>query len=148
LKELFRGDIRVAVTAYYRQIQLMTSNEKPDIIGHLDKIKMYNRDRYFSEEDPWYLDLVDETLELIRDTGCVVEVNTRGLYKKRSNTFFPGPVILKKMHHMNIPVTRSSDAHKPHELSLGFDEGRKQLLESGFQSMLTRTTMGWKEIPL
>jgi len=148
LQELFGGDGRKAVTAYYRQVQEMIATQKPDIIGHLDKIKMYNRGRYFQENDAWYINLVDETLDLIRDSGCVIEVNTRGIYKKRSEALFPGPEILKKIHRLNIPVTISSDAHKPHELSLYFEESREILAEIGFTGTWLMTGEGWKEIAL
>ena len=148
LQELFDGDGRKAVTAYYRQIQEMITTQKPDIIGHLDKIKMYNRGRYFQENDPWYVNLVDETLDLIKDSGSVIEVNTRGIYKKRSETLFPGPEILKKIHQLNIPVTISSDAHKPHEISLYFEETRKLLKELGFKETWLKMGEDWTEVSL
>jgi histidinol-phosphatase (PHP family) len=125
----------------------MIITQKPDIIGHLDKIKMYNRGRYFQETDPWYVNLVDETLDLIRDSGCVIEVNTRGIYKKRSEALFPGPEILKKIHALKIPVTISSDAHKPHELSLYFSETREILAKIGFKGTWMKSREAWKEIP-
>jgi histidinol-phosphatase (PHP family) len=143
LTEVFGGDAKAGVTAYYRQLQEMIQNEKPDIVGHLDKIKMYNRGRYFSESDSWYVSLVDETLELIKGQGCVVEVNTRGIYKKRSETTFPGPEILKKINDLNIPVTISSDAHKPNEISMYFGEARALLLEIGFKNQVLLTKSGW-----
>lgn len=148
LKEIFSGDARKAVTAYYRQVQEMIVTQKPDIVGHLDKIKMYNRNRFFSEEESWYVKLVEETLDIISNAGCVIEVNTRGIYKKRSETFFPGPEVLKKVHERNIPVTITSDAHKPHELSLGFEEARKILMELGFKATWLKTTKSWKEVPI
>lgn len=146
LKEVFQGDAKLAVTSYYRQLQSMILDHQPDIVGHLDKIKMYNRGRYFSENDAWYINLVDETLDMIWETGCVVEINTRGLYKKRAETFFPGPEILKKIKRLNIPVTIASDAHKPHELSLCFDDAYQTLKQIGFETIVTRDAEGWKEI--
>ncbi len=137
LAEVFGGDIRKAVSAYYLQIREMISGEKPEIVGHLDKVKMYNRDRYFREDESWYQALVEETLSVIKENGCIVEVNTRGMYKKRSASFFPGPAVLKRIHQMNIPVILASDAHKPHELSLFFDEATLILKEMGFRSLLT-----------
>lgn len=148
LKEIFSGDARKAVTAYYHQVQEMIVTQKPDIVGHFDKIKMYNRDRFFSEEEPWYVKLTEETLDLAASAGCVIEVNTRGLYKKRSETFFPGPEILKKVHERSIPVTITSDAHKPHELSLGLEEAQKVLMDLCFESTWLKTADGWKEVPL
>jgi histidinol-phosphatase (PHP family) len=148
LKGIFSGDSKKAVTTYYRQVQEMILTQKPDIVGHLDKIKMYNRDRYFSEEESWYMKLVEETLDVAFGASCVIEVNTRGVYKKRSSTLFPGPEILKKILVRNIPITLASDAHKPHELSLYFEEARKVLVDLGFKSNWMKTTAGWKEISL
>jgi histidinol-phosphatase (PHP family) len=148
LISVFGGRIRDAVTAYYHQIMEMILSDQPDIIGHLDKVKMYNRNRYFREDEPWYEKLVDEVLDLVREKGLTVEVNTRGIYKKRSDSLFPGPGILKKINRLNIPVIISSDAHKPQEISLGFEEARKTLSELGFGSTWLKTAEGWKEIPL
>ena len=148
LQEVFNGDIRKGVTAYYGQIREMVAGHKPDVVGHLDKIKMYNRGRYFSEDDAWYVRQVDETLDIIEETGCIVEINTRGLYKKRSDTLFPGPAILKKLLARNIPVTLSSDAHKPHELSLLFDETKDLLSGIGFRDLMNLTPKGWESVSL
>ena len=148
LNDVFKGDAKAGVTAYYRQIMEMIQNEKPDIVGHLDKIKMYNRGRYFSESDGWYLSLVEDALEMIRDAGCIVEVNTRGIYKKRSETTFPGPDILKKIKNLNIPITITSDAHKPAEISNYFAEARIMLKEIGFKNQLLLTRTGWVEMDL
>jgi len=146
--KVFGGDGRKAVTAYYRQMQEMISVHKPDIIGHLDKVKMYNRGRYFSENDTWYVKLVDETLDLAKESGAVVEVNTRGLYKKRSDTLFPGPAVLKKIQERNIPVTVSSDAHKPEELSYLAAEAKATLKELGFGAHRVLKSGNWKEVAL
>ena len=148
LNEVFHNNVRKAITAYYRQVNEMVEVHQPDIVGHLDKVKMYNRGRYFSEADSWYLNLIDESLELIKQTGCVIEVNTRGLYKKRSDSLFPGPAVLKKVHALNIPVTVCSDAHKPQELSLLFSDTCRLLKEIGFSTTITRSSNGWVEMPL
>jgi len=148
LNLIFAGDIRKGVTAYYRQINDMLTAGRMDIVGHLDKIKMHNRGRYFSETEPWYMGLIDETLDLINQTGAIVEVNTRGLYKKRSDSLFPGPDILKKIHSLNIPVIISSDAHKPGEISLGFNKTEDLLLEIGFRELMNLTPAGWETVPL
>jgi histidinol-phosphatase (PHP family) len=148
LNALFGGDIRKGVAAYYRQINEMLTAGRMEIIGHLDKIKMHNRGRFFNETDPWYTGLVDETLEIIRQTGTIVEVNTRGLYKKRCDSLFPGPVVLKKIHALNIPVIISSDAHKPGEVAMLFDETAGILVQIGFKEQMNLTPAGWDAEPL
>jgi histidinol-phosphatase (PHP family) len=146
LNYYFNGDIRKAVTAYYRQLQKMIQNEPIDIVGHLDKIKMHNADRYFREDEPWYHQLVMETLEEIALQGLVVEINTRGIYKKRSPSLFPGIEILKSMREMKIPILLSSDAHAPEELTLLFNDTQEQLKTLGFNSVRQITAKGWVDV--
>ena len=148
LNETFGGNARKAVTAYYHQLQEMILTQHPDIVGHLDKVKMYNRNRFFSEEDRWYVKLVETTMEAAKHAGCIIEVNTRGIYKKRSETLFPGPVVLKSILKRKIPVTISSDAHKPDEISLGFEDAVKTLVEIGFKSVWMKTKDNWKEVAI
>lgn len=143
LNNLFGGEIRRGVRAYYNQINEMLESSRMEVIGHFDKIKMHNRGRLFNEEEPWYVALVDETLELVKKKGVIVEVNTRGLYKKRSDSLFPGPAILTKMHGLGIPVVISSDAHKPAEISLLFRETAELLYNTGYREVMQLTPDGW-----
>ncbi len=135
LMEIFDGDIKTAVTTYYHQINEMLITQKPDVVGHLDKIKMHNKDRFFTEDEKWYEDLVDETLEIIQSEGTIIEANTRGIYKKRSSSLFPGERVLEKAYMLGIPVTISSDAHKPTELDSGFDIALQTLKDIGYQRL-------------
>lgn len=137
LHKLFKGHIRNGVEAYYNQIIEMVATQKPDIIAHLDKIKMHNKNRYFTEEENWYKDIVWKTLKFIAsESNCIIEVNTRGLYKKRTDTFFPGPAILEQIHHLKIPITLSADAHLPNELNGYYVEAMKLMKEIGFKEII------------
>jgi len=136
LQKVFDGNPRKAVSAYYHQLLEMVATQQPDIIAHLDKIKMHNKDRYFSEQESWYRDLVWKTLRYIStQTSSIVEVNTRGIYKKRCDALFPGPDILEQVKHLNIPVTLNSDAHEPHELNGHYGEAVELLKEIGFKDL-------------
>ena len=121
LMKFFDGDIRKGVRAFYDQTNQMLEHEEFDIIAHFDKIKMHNRDRYFHEDEEWYRKLALETLDLIHQKGIVMEINTRGIYKKRYNGFYPSPWLLKEAFKMGIPTIISSDAHHSSELTLEFD---------------------------
>lgn len=143
LNELFGGDIKKAVTTYYRQINEMIETQQFDIIGHFDKIKMHNRDRFFMEDESWYTDLVIETLSLIQDRDIIVEINTRGIYKKRSETTYPGLNILKQICQMRIPVMVNSDAHQPHELDAAFENANALLKEAGINETVYFSGNGW-----
>ena len=136
LKNIFNGNARQGVESYYNQVMEMIATQKSDIIAHLDKIKMHNKNRYFSEDEGWYKDSVWNTLKHISlNSNCIVEVNTRGLYKKRADTFFPSPEILEQIHHLNIPITLSSDAHAPEELDGFYKEAIYLLKDIGFKEL-------------
>jgi histidinol-phosphatase (PHP family) len=143
LEEIFNGDIRKAVSAYYRQVNEMLQSQHFDILGHMDKIKMHNQDRYFRENEAWYQALVKETLHLIREKNVIVEVNTRGIYKKRSATTYPGPEILKQICELQIPVMINSDAHQPHELIGAFSAGLEIIKEAGIRELVYYSGKGW-----
>lgn len=143
LNELFAGDIKKAVTRYYHQLNEMIENQHIDIIGHFDKIKMHNRDRFFTEDESWYVSLVSETLDLLQDRDIIVEVNTRGIYKQRSETTYPGLDILKQIKSLRIPVMVNSDAHKPHELDLAFEQAYSLLKEAGIDEVVYYKGNGW-----
>jgi len=144
LNEIFGGDIRKAVAAYYGQVNEMLQTQSFDIIGHLDKIKMHNRGRYFTEDEAWYRELVSGTLQLIKEKGVIVEVNTRGIYKKRSDTTYPGPGILKQIKQLNIPVMINSDAHHPHEIDGAFVLALSLVKESGIKELVGFSNHEWK----
>ena len=133
LAKVFNNDIKAGVTAYYHTICEMVTKQQPDIVAHFDKIKMHNQNRYFTEDEKWYIDLVDEALDVIATAGSIVEINTRGIYKKRCPDLFPSLPILKKLYNLNIPITISSDAHAPEELALGMDIAIKTAREAGYK---------------
>jgi histidinol-phosphatase (PHP family) len=146
LENIFGGDIRKAVTAFYHQQIRMLNTQKPDIIGHFDKIKMHNRDRYFKEDEPWYRDLIMELIETIEKTGVIAEVNTRGIYKKRSDDLYPGQWILKILQEKKMPVTLSADAHSPEEIDGYYPETLEILRNLGFKELVCFDNGSWRAI--
>lgn len=145
LNEVFNGNIKEGVSHYYNQINNMILLQKPDILGHFDKIKMHNHDRYFSEKEQWYKNLIKKSLKLIREKNTIVEVNTRGIYKKRSKSLFPGEKILEDIYMLKIPITLSSDAHHPNELNKYFEEAKYILKNIGFKNLMCFSDNGWKK---
>lgn len=143
---LYQNDFRKAITTYYQAEMRMAEVDNPDIIGHMDKIKMHNAFRpYLNEEDPWYVGLVEETLEVIRQKGNMVEVNTRGLYKHKPPLLYPGKWVLERIHRKKIPILLNSDAHHPDEIDSGFAYAAELLLEIGFQSLRVLIDGKWQD---
>ena len=149
LNKLFDGDIKRGVKAYYDQMNRMIDTQTFQILAHFDKIKMHNKGRYFQEDEKWYQDLLAECIELIAQKDFVVEVNTRGIYKKRSENTFPGISALKVLKEKSVPITINSDAHKPEELNLLLSESREMLKQLGIREIwCLEKKDSWKSISL
>lgn len=112
----FGGDIRRGVRAYFHNENAMLERNRPTVVGHPDKIVMHNRDRYFTEDEPWYRSLALETIHLIKELGLICEINTRGIYKGRHADYYPGKWLIEEMKALRIPVIVSTDAHAPDDL--------------------------------
>lgn len=137
LENVFGGDIKKGVKAFFDQNIDMLERTKPTIIGHFTKIVMHNAGRYFSENDAWFRSLVCDTIDVIEATGTICEINTRGIYRKRYDDYYPSREIIKYLNHRNIPVVVSSDAHNPDEL-LNFCGAYEYLREIGYRNIVTR----------
>lgn len=134
--EIFHKDSHALVRKYFDYTRQMVRDMKPPVIGHLDKIKMqYNDDCFIPETDKIYRDELLATLEVIAQYGGVVEINTRGVYRRGEPEFYPSQWLFKEMNHRNIPVMVNSDAHRPHEIILLRNEALKQLKDAGYKNI-------------
>ncbi len=149
LFEIFNGDVKAAVTRYYELTREMMVEDCPEIVGHLDKIKMQNlKEHFFSEDEKWYRDEVMQTLEAISKTDAIMEVNTRGLYKKRANETYPSKWVLEEAFKLDIPVQINSDGHTPDEILGEFETAAELLLNVGYNSCVILIDGEWSEVGL
>ncbi len=144
LARLFGGNARLAVRTYFDQMNLMVESQAPDIIAHFDKIKMHNKERFFSINDTWYLSMLYESLEVVKQYNCIVEVNTRGIYKGRCNELFPNLKVLKRIRELNIPVTLSSDAHAPEDLNREYPYAIDVIRAAGIKELMVFRFGKWE----
>lgn len=146
LNEIFHGNGRNAILRYLSLTKEMVDRDKPQIVGHIDKIKIHNKaeNPLFSDEDQWYQDEVEETLDIIKEKGSIIEVNTRGMYKKLADEPYPGIMILKKIKNKNIPIMLNSDSHHPREITGSYTEAIQLLKELGFQELMVLRNNEWQ----
>ena len=146
MSEIFNNDSHAVLSQYFENTRQMVRVLKPDIIGHLDKIKMQrSKDCLLPENHPHYRKEVMQTLEEIAASECIVEINTRGIYKRIEPELYPSTWILAEMSKMKIPVTVNSDAHRPHEVGLYFNETIVQLSNLGFKTIRQFLAGKWIE---
>ncbi|HMJ70766.1 MAG TPA: histidinol-phosphatase [Cyclobacteriaceae bacterium] len=148
LVAIYGGSIRQAINRYFTLTREMVINATPDVVGHIDKIKMHNRgDHFYQEAEPWYKQEVKQTLDVVAKAGCIIEVNTRGLYQSRTDDPYPSPWILQEILDRNIPITLSSDAHHPDDLVNRFTEVAGDLLSIGFKKLRILLDGRWTDVP-
>ena len=123
LNDMCGGIMENFARRYYGHIRDMIEIGRIDILGHLDLIKKHNRDEaYFSEEASWYREEILDTLDCLKGTGIIMEVNTGGLSRGYTDTVYPSPWILEEARERDIPVQLNGDAHAPENLDFWFDK--------------------------
>lgn len=147
IQQIYGGDIKKAVGSYFALQQEMLSTSPPQVLGHMDKVKMNNQNRFFTEDEHWYRQMVYDTLEAAARAGVLIEVNTRGVYKKKTTYPYPSPFVLERIKELNIPIVLNSDAHHPREITSYFSEAATMLHDLGFKELNILTTDGWQPRP-
>ena len=142
----FNHDVKKAVTCFWEQTFEMLETQKFDIIAHVDKIKMHNQDRFFKEDEDWYVKLVDHAIELIIKKTLIVEINSRGIYRLRCKDFYPSDYILQKLSQAKCPMIISSDAHRANELQLYYQEAKDKLRSFGINSLFILENKKWRPV--
>ena len=123
IETIFGGSARRMVERYYALIQEMVSTYPPDIVAHLDRVKRRNvGGKYWNEHADWYRTAVEDTLDTIAAAGCIMEVNTRGIYLGETTATYPTDWIVERAHARGIRLQVNSDAHRSEHISGGFAE--------------------------
>lgn len=148
LDTIFSSDIRALLHRYYELTAEMVRHGHPTIIGHLDKIKIQNQNQsLFAETDEWYRSMITRVVNEIKINGSIVEINTRGIYQKKTADVYPSPWIIELLFKNKIPVTINSDAHHPTDIINGFPETAALLYKIGYRHLLVLHDGLWQSLP-
>jgi histidinol-phosphatase (PHP family) len=111
---------------YFEAITNMAKYNKFDIVGHLDLIKVF---KFLPKKD--IKSIAKESLNQIKKSGMVVEINTAG-YRKPIAEQYPSKLLLELCYELNIPITFSSDAHSVDQVGLNYDKATTLAKEIGY----------------
>lgn len=143
------GNIKIVVEKYFDNIIKMANTQKPDIIGHLDLIRKYNlKKEYFTEEEYWYTQKVEETLKHIKKNNCIVEVNTKLMNANNLDAHYPNKNTIKKILEMDIPLILNTDAHLANNLDNFYLETVQELKKVGVKKMKMLIDNSFKDIDI
>jgi len=120
------------VITYYEYLQKMVKSNLFDNCSHLDLPKKFNENnKYFNSQENWYQAIVQQTLNVIAQSGMSIEINISGKYKP-CKEFYPSPEILSKAFRLGIPIIIGSDAHKPEDIGRDNDEAIAYAKTAGY----------------
>lgn len=145
----YGGDGLSFALDYFRHIAEDVPHHRPDIIGHFDLLRKFNRsDIFFDENCASYRKAALEAAEAAGETGAVFEVSTVNLNRKRRRILFPADFILRFILEKGYPVMLSSDAHDPELICGNFGYAQSRLYGLGFRSVTVWNDGGFREVPL
>ncbi len=108
----FGNDIRYVVETYYNESAALIEAGGFDILGHFDKVAQ-NASVYCPdlESKDWYVNLVNNIIDLIITHKPIVEINTKA--KVKHGRIFPNERYLPRLIAADVPLIVNSDAHDP-----------------------------------
>ena len=101
---------------YFDTIEEMANSELFDVVGHLDLIKVF---KFMPTKD--IKGIAKNALLAIKKANMVLELNVAG-YRKPVAEAYPSIELLEEAYRLEIPITFSSDAHKPEQVSMFNEE--------------------------
>ncbi len=148
LHRYFAGEVRRLVGAYYERIRGLAAWGRVAIVGHLDRVKKWNAgNRYFREDDAWYVREVEATLRACARADLIVELNTAG-WRDAVRSPYPSPWILRRCLALGIRLLVTTDAHTPAQVTDHHHEAAALLREVGCTELAALRDGVWTMVPL
>jgi len=145
LGQTYGNSIESMVRAYFSAVCEMISFGGFSILGHMDLVRKRNDGNvFFSEDEPWYRSAVRDTLDLVAETGIVMETNTGAIARGACSTPYPSLWIMREALKRDIPIVMNADAHEPSHLSAELHEhALRALREAGYREHYLLRHDGW-----
>lgn len=120
-----RTDVEDAWEQYWARFRDMAASGLFHIMGHADLIKKFGF-RPSGDLRRYY----EPALEAISHSGACLELNTAG-WRNKCGEQYPDALFLNMAADMGIPLTISSDAHRPEDVGRDFERAAALAKESG-----------------
>ena len=148
VNSIFGGSVEKALRRYFSIVREMVQETKPDIVAHLDRFKKNNIDRSFYEESmDWYQEEIRHTLDVIAESGCIMEVNTKSIYKGFDQPY-PSDWVIQEAFKRNVPIHLGADAHHPELITGGFDKAIQMIEVAGYKELRILKGGEWMDVAM
>lgn len=127
---------------YYDLISRSAKSGMFQILGHIDAMK-----GFYPAFSDIQTEAVEKTLQIIGETGMVIEINTSGKTKDVGG-WYPSDDILERALYYGIDVTFGSDAHDPYRVGDDMELVAGRLKDIGFTRWVYFKNKVKHEVPL
>ncbi len=149
LKAFYDGDAEALVDDYYAAVAACARAGGFDILAHFDLVRKNNRGQsLFREDSARYKDAAMAAIDEVAKSGVIVEINTGGMARGKTDAPYPSPWILRELYARNVPVCVNADAHAPGHLTAYRNLGLKVAHEAGYRKLTILDAAGRLEVAM
>lgn len=145
----YGGDGLALAEDYYAALATCVKVGGFDILGHFDLIRKNNfRGSRFRLDVPRYRDAVMGAVDALEGSGIIVEINTGGMARGKTDSPYPEIWILRELRARDVAVCVNSDAHSPAHLLACQEAGLESAMAAGYRELVAITRAGRISIPI
>ncbi len=149
LAAFYDGDAQALVDDYYAAVAACVRAGGFDMLAHLDLVRKNNRGQArFSETSARYREAAMRAVDAVAGTDIIVEINTGGMARGKTDSPYPALWILKELKARNVRVCINADAHAPEHLRANRGDGVRVAAEAGFRNLVVVGRAGRLEVPV
>ncbi|BBO67575.1 putative histidinol-phosphatase [Desulfosarcina alkanivorans] len=124
------GGLDGLYAAYFDQQHDMIRALRPQVVGHLDIIRLYDPDYRLRLLKPVIWEKIVRNLKLVKDWNLILDFNLRPLSKGADEPYLSAP-ILKKACEMGIDIVPGDDSHGVADIGAHMDRAIEMLRAAG-----------------
>lgn len=127
------GGLDELYQCYFDQQFEMIKSLSPALVGHFDLIRIHDPNYRERIAKPSIKPLIFRNLELIRERGLILDLNTRALMKG-DEEFYPSRMIIDQAHLLGIPIVPGDDSHGVSSTGCGIEQAIHLLQSLGINT--------------
>lgn len=135
LPEWERRDVARTYEEYFEILLQLAESRLFDISGHPDVIKVMG---YEPDDAAFLQGWYERIAAAFARNGLAAEVSTAGL-RKPVQKLYPAPDFLRAFRAQGVPISLSSDAHRPEDVGADYDTAVAYIREAGYREIVTFT---------
>lgn len=126
IETMFNGDAYSAVENYFETLSGYATKFNPDIIGHFDLVRKFNKGgKYFDENHPRYLIAMEKAIDKLLPLGVPFEINTGAIARGYQDNPYPSATAMKMIRERGGKFIINSDSHNVDTIGFQFDKWSK-----------------------